>query len=165
VKSSRARVFRKTVVARVARADRATRATKMHPRLAISKITPDWRHRDGPARCSTSSRPLVDARPMPVRIRLARVGARNAPRYRVFVADSRAPRDGKHIEIVGHYDPIAQRDGHKHVGLNIERIKYWLSVGAQPSETVARLLGQAGVIPALPRRGSAASRGFAASGG
>ena len=91
---------------------------------------------------------------MPVRIRLARVGARNAPRYRVFVADARAPRDGKHIEIVGHYDPIAQRDGHKHVGLNIERIKYWLSVGAQPSETVARLLGQAGVIPALPRRGT-----------
>lgn len=165
MKSSRARVFRKTVVALVARADRATRATKIHPRLATSKITPDWRHRDGPARCSTSSRALVDARPMPVRIRLARVGARNAPRYRVFVADSRAPRDGKHIEIVGHYDPIAQRDGHKHVGLNIERIKYWLSVGAQPSETVARLLGQAGVIPALPRRGSAASRGFAASGG
>jgi small subunit ribosomal protein S16 len=107
---------------------------------------------------------------MPVRLRLARVGTKNAPHYRVFVADSRAPRSGKHIEIVGHYDPIAQKDGHKHVGLNVERIKYWLSVGAQPSETVARLLGQAGVIPAMPRRGRAgaargdAGRGFAASG-
>ena len=103
---------------------------------------------------------------MPVRIRLARFGTKNRPHYRVYVADSRAPRDGKHIEIVGHYDPIAQKDGHKHVGLNIERIKYWLSVGAQPSDTVARLLGQAGVIPALPRRGRSAvdGRGFAASG-
>ena len=103
---------------------------------------------------------------MPVRIRLARFGTKNRPHYRVYVADSRAPRDGKHIEIVGHYDPIAQKDGHKHVGLNIERIKYWLSVGAQPSDTVARLLGQAGVIPALPRRGRNAvdGRGFAASG-
>ena len=56
---------------------------------------------------------------MPVRIRLARFGTKNRPHYRVYVADSRAPRDGKHIEIVGHYDPIAQKDGHKHVGLNI----------------------------------------------
>jgi small subunit ribosomal protein S16 len=103
---------------------------------------------------------------MPVRIRLARFGTKNRPHYRVYVADSRAPRDGKHIEIVGHYDPIAQKDGHKHVGLNVERIKYWLSVGAQPSDTVARLLGQAGVIPAVPRRGRSGvdGRGFAASG-
>ena len=97
-------------------------------------------------------------RAMPVRIRLARFGTKNRPHYRVYVADSRAA-DGKHIEIVGHYDPIAQKDGHKHVGLNDERIKYWLSVGAQPSDTVARLLGQAGVIPALPRRGRSAVDG------
>lgn len=107
---------------------------------------------------------------MGVRIRLARFGTKNRPYYRLYVADSRAPRDGKHLEIVGRYDPIAQKDGHKHVSLNIERIKYWLSCGAQPSDTVARLLGQAGVIPALPRRGgstgsgNSASRGFAASG-
>jgi len=99
---------------------------------------------------------------MPVRIRLARFGTKNRPHYRLHVCDSRSPRDGKHLEIVGHYDPIARRDGHKHVGLNVERIKYWLSCGAQPSDTVARLLGQAGVIPAPPVRGQSA-RGFAAS--
>jgi len=52
---------------------------------------------------------------------------------------------------VGHYDPIPDKDGHKHIGINIERIQYWLGVGAQPSNTVARLLGQAGVIPPPPR--------------
>jgi small subunit ribosomal protein S16 len=102
---------------------------------------------------------------MGVRIRLARFGTKNRPYYRVYVADSRAPRDGKHIEIVGRYDPVAQKDGHKHVSVNVERIKYWLSCGAQPSETVARLLGQAGLIPALPRRrGPVSAQGFAASG-
>jgi len=100
---------------------------------------------------------------MPVRIRLARFGVRNSPHYRVYVCDSRSPRDGKHIEIVGHYDPVAKIDGHKHVGLNIERIKYWLSVGAQPSDVVARLLGQAGVLPVLPRRRNGVARGFAAT--
>lgn len=72
------------------------------------------------------------------------------PFYRIFVADSRSPRDGRHLEQVGHYDPVPGKDGNKHVGLNIERIRYWLSVGAQPSDTVARLLGQAGVIPRPP---------------
>lgn len=91
---------------------------------------------------------------MPVRIRFARFGRKDMPFYRIFVADSRAPRDGKHIEVVGHYDPIPGKDGNKHVGLAIDRIKYWLSVGAQPSDTVARLLGQAGVIPRPPPRAS-----------
>ena len=76
----------------------------------------------------------------------------NLPFYRIFVADSRSPRDGKHLEQVGHYDPIPAKDGNKHLGLNIERIQYWLGVGAQPSPTVARLLGQAGVIPTPPPR-------------
>jgi small subunit ribosomal protein S16 len=74
----------------------------------------------------------------------------NLPFYRIFVADSRSPRDGRHVEQVGHYDPVPEKDGNKHLGLNIERIRYWLSVGAQPSDTVARLLGQAGVIPRPP---------------
>lgn len=121
-----------------------------------AQTPPHFRH--------SSTRTTRDVRAMPVRIRLARFGRKNAPHYRVYVADSRAPRDGKHVEIVGHYDPVAHVDGHKHVGLNIERIKYWLSVGAQPSDTVARLLGQAGVLPALPRRrGGSEVRGFAAS--
>lgn len=70
--------------------------------------------------------------------------------YKIFAADARSPRDGRHLEVLGYYDPIPEKDGHKHVGLNIERIKYWLSVGAQPSTTVGRLLSQAGVIPRSP---------------
>lgn len=72
------------------------------------------------------------------------------PMYKIFAADSRSPRDGRHLEVVGYYDPIPEKDGNKHLGLNIERIRYWLSVGAQPSTTVGRLLGQAGVIPRAP---------------
>mmetsp|Transcript_38215 Transcript_38215/g.94969 ORF Transcript_38215/g.94969 Transcript_38215/m.94969 type:complete len:117 (-) Transcript_38215:92-442(-) len=90
---------------------------------------------------------------MVVKIRLARFGHRNMPFYRIFVADSRSPRDGKHIEVVGHYDPKPEIDGNKHMGLKIDRVKYWLSVGAQPSDTVARLLGQAGILPQRARKG------------
>mmetsp|Transcript_25337 Transcript_25337/g.42451 ORF Transcript_25337/g.42451 Transcript_25337/m.42451 type:complete len:105 (+) Transcript_25337:181-495(+) len=89
---------------------------------------------------------------MGVRIRLARFGRTHAPIYRVFIADAKFRRDGRHIEIVGKYDPVPQRDGNKHVSLNIERIKYWLSVGAQPSDQVAKILAQAGVLPKPPRR-------------
>jgi len=81
---------------------------------------------------------------MVVRLRLARFGRYKFPFYRIYAADHRAPRDGKHLEILGHYDPIPQKDGNKHVGLHIERIKYWLSVGAQPSKPVARILSKAG---------------------
>ncbi|PRW60506.1 30S ribosomal S16 [Chlorella sorokiniana] len=87
---------------------------------------------------------------MVVRLRLARFGRKNLPFYRIFAADARCPRDGRHLEQLGHYDPIPGKDGNKSLGLNIERIQYWLSVGAQPSATVARLLGQAGVIPRPP---------------
>lgn len=83
---------------------------------------------------------------------VGRVGGQNLPFYRIFVADARAPRDGRHLEVVGHYDPIPGKDGNKHVGLNLERIKYWLSVGALPSQPVARILGQAGLIPMPPAR-------------
>ena len=84
---------------------------------------------------------------MVVRLRLARFGKKRQPMYKIFAADARCPRDGRHLEVLGYYDPIPEKDGNKHVGLNIERIKYWLSVGAQPSTTVGRLLSQAGVIP------------------
>ncbi|WZN64997.1 ribosomal protein S16 [Chloropicon roscoffensis] len=89
---------------------------------------------------------------MVVRLRLARFGRYKFPFYRIYAADHRAPRDGKHLEILGHYDPIPQKDGNKHVGLHIERIKYWLSVGAQPSKPVARILSKAGILPTLPER-------------
>ena len=87
---------------------------------------------------------LAGARVMVVRLRLARFGRYKFPFYRIVAADHRSPRDGKHLEILGHYDPIPQVDGAKHVGLKFERIKYWLGVGAQPSKPVADLLATAG---------------------
>mmetsp|Transcript_8133 Transcript_8133/g.23340 ORF Transcript_8133/g.23340 Transcript_8133/m.23340 type:complete len:112 (-) Transcript_8133:295-630(-) len=89
---------------------------------------------------------------MVVRLRLARYGIRNNPFFRIVAADQRAPAQGKHLENLGHYDPNPKIDGNVHVGLNVERVKYWLSVGAQPSEPVGRLLGQVGIIPKPPDR-------------
>jgi small subunit ribosomal protein S16 len=74
---------------------------------------------------------------MPVSIRLRREGAKNRPYYKVVVADSRSPRDGKFIEIIGTYDPkISGRNS----SLNVERAEYWISKGAQPSDTVRSLI-------------------------
>ncbi len=78
-----------------------------------------------------------------VRIRLRRQGARNQPSYRIVVADSRAPRDGRFIEIIGFYNP---RTEPPMMRVNEERAKYWLSQGAQPSEAVARILRKVGVL-------------------
>eukprot|EP00946_MAST-07B_sp_MAST-7B-sp1_P001585 g1585.t1 len=86
-----------------------------------------------------------------VRLRLQRLGRRHLPFYRIVAADSRSKRDGKHIEILGTYDPIP-RDGVKDVRLKVDRVQYWLSVGAQPSNTVGRLLGMSGILPDYPRR-------------
>ena len=72
-----------------------------------------------------------------VKIRLRRMGAKKAPFYRVIVADSRCPRDGRCIEELGTYDPSAE--GEK-VKLNVERTKYWIANGAQPTETVRGLI-------------------------
>lgn len=77
-----------------------------------------------------------------VRIRLMRRGKNKKPTYRVVVADARSPRDGKFIEIIGHYNPVQQP---KLLNIKTDRARYWLSVGAQPSETVAYLLGKVGV--------------------
>ena len=77
---------------------------------------------------------------MAVTIRLSRTGCINAPSYRVMVADTRAPRDGRFIEIVGSYDP--KRKGENYT-LDLERIDYWLGQGAKASETVASLLKRA----------------------
>lgn len=83
---------------------------------------------------------------MALKLRMARGGRRNMPFYRIVVADSRAPRDGKFIEKLGTYNPLVSNDNPNRVVLNIERIKYWLSQGAQPSDRIAMLLGKAGVI-------------------
>jgi small subunit ribosomal protein S16 len=82
---------------------------------------------------------------MAVKIRLKRVGAKNAPAYRIVVADSRSPRDGKFIEEIGSYAPLKKGDNFK---LDLERAKYWVSKGAQPSETVASFIKKAGKLAA-----------------
>ena len=74
---------------------------------------------------------------MAVKIRLRRMGAKKAPFYRVVVADSRYPRDGRFIEELGTYDPMAETDKIK---VNMERAKYWIANGAQPTDTVRGLL-------------------------
>jgi small subunit ribosomal protein S16 len=74
---------------------------------------------------------------MPVSIRLRREGSLNRPYYKVVVADSRSPRDGKFIEIIGTYDP--KKTGHNST-LKLDRIEHWLSKGAQPSDTVRSLI-------------------------
>ncbi|KAJ3324161.1 hypothetical protein HDV06_000702 [Boothiomyces sp. JEL0866] len=89
---------------------------------------------------------------MVVRIRLARWGARNNPFYGIVAANARAPRDGKHLERLGTYNPMRDENGHKHLELATDRIKYWLGVGAQPSDRAAWLLSKANLMPVLPRR-------------
>ncbi|MFG0249884.1 MAG: 30S ribosomal protein S16 [Phycisphaeraceae bacterium JB051] len=81
-----------------------------------------------------------------VRIRMKRFGRRHAPYYRLCVMDQRAPRDGQAIEEVGTYDPM-EKDDSKALNLKADRIQHWLSVGAQPSDTVKSLLRKAEVIP------------------
>jgi small subunit ribosomal protein S16 len=88
---------------------------------------------------------------MALRIRLARGGAKKRPYYRIVIADSRTPRDGRFIERVGSYNPMVPKDHPDRVKLNEERIKHWLGHGAQPSDRVARFLGAANLIT-LPER-------------
>ena len=83
-----------------------------------------------------------------LKIRLRRMGAKKRPSYRIVVAESRAPRDGKFIEIIGNYDPLTDPAT---VRLNEERAKHWLSVGAQPTETVRNILRKAERVGDDPR--------------
>ena len=82
-----------------------------------------------------------------VKIRLRRTGAKKQPHYRVVVTDSRSPRDGKFLEIIGHYNPRTEPPT---VEINAERALYWLSVGAQPSEAVKRMLDKMGIMAQVP---------------
>jgi small subunit ribosomal protein S16 len=77
---------------------------------------------------------------MAVSIRLRREGAKNRPFYRVVVADKRAPRDGKFIEVIGNYDPRKTGENYQ---INLDRAEYWVKNGAQPSETVASIIKKA----------------------
>jgi small subunit ribosomal protein S16 len=82
---------------------------------------------------------------MAVRIRLTRVGATTQPTYRVVVADARSARDSRSIETIGHYNP---RTEPVEVTIDADKAKAWLAKGAQPSDTVARLFRNAGILPA-----------------
>ena len=83
---------------------------------------------------------------MALKIRLARGGAKKRPYYRIVIADARAPRDGKFIERVGSYNPALPKDHADRVQLLDERIKYWISKGAQPTDRVLRFLDAAGIM-------------------
>lgn len=83
---------------------------------------------------------------MAVKIRLARGGAKKRPFYRIVVADARAPRDGNYIERIGSYNPMLPADAENRVTFDEERVKHWLSTGAQPTDRVARFLGEAGLM-------------------
>jgi small subunit ribosomal protein S16 len=78
-----------------------------------------------------------------VKIRLRRTGKTKQPSYRVVIADSRSPRDGKFIEIIGHYNPIRQP---KVLEVKADRARYWLGVGAQPSDTVTHLFKNLNIL-------------------
>ncbi len=84
---------------------------------------------------------------MSLKIRLARGGAKKRPFYRIVVADSRMPRDGRFIERVGTYNPMLPKEHPERVELKTERIQHWLSVGARPSDRVAKFLGGAEILP------------------
>ena len=92
---------------------------------------------------------------MAVSIRLRREGAKNRPYYKVVVADRHSPRDGKFIEAVGTYDP--KKPGHNST-LNVDRVEYWISKGAQPSDTVLSLIKKNKKTTAVAEASSAAER-------
>ncbi|MBT4905740.1 MAG: 30S ribosomal protein S16 [Rhodospirillaceae bacterium] len=89
---------------------------------------------------------------MSLRIRLARGGAKKRPYYRIVVADSRRARDGRFIERIGHYNPMLPKDDPNRVGIDIERAKHWLSVGAQPSDRVTKFFAGADLMELPARR-------------
>src|SRR5690349_14177467 len=82
---------------------------------------------------------------MALAIRLTRGGAKKRPYYRIVVADSRSPRDGRFIEKIGTYNPLLAKDSPERVKLDTDRIQHWLGVGAQPSDRVLRFLDAAGL--------------------
>ena len=85
---------------------------------------------------------------MAVRLRLSRGGSKNRPFYRVVAADQRAPRDGRFIEKLGTYNPLLPQDHEQRLVINEERVKYWLGVGAQPTERLEKLFSSLGLVKA-----------------
>ena len=83
---------------------------------------------------------------MSLKIRLARAGTKKRPYYHVVIADSRAPRDGRFIERLGHFNPLVGKDAKDRLKLDLEKIKAWLAKGATPTDRVLRFLDEAGVM-------------------
>lgn len=88
---------------------------------------------------------------MATSIRLSRGGSKKRPYYKIVVTDSRSPRDGKFIERIGSYNPLLAKTDEKRVVLDVERAKHWVSVGAQPTDRVARFLDAAGLVERAAR--------------
>jgi small subunit ribosomal protein S16 len=88
---------------------------------------------------------------MSLKIRLSRGGAKKRPFYRIVVAESRFARDGRFVEKLGTYDPMLAKDDPKRVVLNVERIKHWLTVGALPTDRLAREFSKLGLVAAPAR--------------
>ena len=88
---------------------------------------------------------------MSLKIRLTRAGAKKRPYYRIVIADSRSPRDGRFIEKVGSYDPMKPKDSPDRVKLETEKVQAWLAKGAQPTDRVLRFLDAAGLMKRAPR--------------
>ncbi len=82
---------------------------------------------------------------MSMKIRLSRGGSKKRPHYSIVAADSRMPRDGRFLEKLGTYSPMLPKDSEDRVRMNVERVEYWLSHGAQPTDRIARMLEAAGV--------------------
>jgi len=88
---------------------------------------------------------------MAMKIRLARGGSKKRPHYSIVATDSRMPRDGRFLEKLGTYNPLLAKDDENRVTMDAERVKYWLSHGAQPTDRVSRFLEAAGVTPKTER--------------
>ena len=84
---------------------------------------------------------------MALKIRLSRGGSKKRPFYKVVIADSRSPRDGRFIEKVGHFNPLLPKDNPDRLKLDLEKIKEWIGKGAKPTEKLERFLGEAKVVP------------------
>ena len=89
---------------------------------------------------------------MSIKIRLARGGAKKRPFYRIVIADSRSPRDGRFIERIGSYNPMVAHDHPDRLKIDTDRAKHWLGVGAQPTDRVAKFLANAGLMDPRARR-------------
>ena len=88
---------------------------------------------------------------MAMKIRLARGGSKKRPFYAIVAADSRMPRDGRFIEKLGTYNSMLPKDSEERVKMNMERVKYWLGEGAQPTDRISRMLEAAGELPKKDR--------------